>query len=131
MEEEEVEALREQQRRFEEIRHAECAEAQRLEERERRYRQEKDRRMLEHAAGAKAQQETEERIAAAVLMQGYIADLLPSVLEGLKEDGFILDNMKAEVDDTFMPWLMKEVTAEMESMVSSRDLLSGKKFPGS
>lgn len=41
LEEEELEALREQQRQFEEIRNAECTEAQRLEERERRYRQEK------------------------------------------------------------------------------------------
>ncbi|XP_044743484.1 uncharacterized protein LOC123305746 isoform X2 [Chrysoperla carnea] len=124
LEEEELEALREQQRQFEEIRNAECTEAQRLEERERRYRQEKDRRIAEHEAGAQAQKETEERVAAAVLMQGYIADLLPTVLEGLKDDGFIIDNMKTSVDENFMPWLMKEVSVEMENMISSRDVLS-------
>lgn len=59
-------------------------------------------------------------------MQGYIADLLPTVLEGLKEDGFIIDNMKTSVDENFMPWLMKEVSVEMENMISSRDVLSGK-----
>lgn len=43
----------------------------------------------------KAQQETEERVAAAVLLTGYIAELLPSVLEGLKMSGFLLDEIKA------------------------------------
>lgn len=43
----------------------------------------------------KAQQETEERVAAAVLLTGYIAELLPSVLEGLKMSGYLLDEIKA------------------------------------
>lgn len=50
--------------------------------------------MAEHAEGCRIQQETEERIAAAVLMQGYIADLLPAVLEGLNESGYLYDNIK-------------------------------------
>lgn len=43
----------------------------------------------------KAQQETEERVAAAVLLTGYIAELLPAVLEGLKMSGYLLDEIKA------------------------------------
>lgn len=43
----------------------------------------------------KAQQETEERVAAAVLLTGYIAELLPTVLEGLKMSGYLLDEIKA------------------------------------
>lgn len=66
----------------------------RLEEREKRLVKEKERRIAEHEEGAKIQKEMEERIAAAVLMQGYMADLLPSVLEGLEADGFMLDNIK-------------------------------------
>lgn len=54
-----------------------------------------NRRVKEHEEGCKIQQETEERIAAAVLTQGYIADLIPQVLEGLNESGFIYDNIKA------------------------------------
>lgn len=42
-----------------------------------------------------AQRETEERIAAATLLTGYIAELLPAVLEGLKMSGFLLDEIKA------------------------------------
>lgn len=123
LEEEELEALREQQRRFLELRAADTAEAQRLEERERRLQAEKDRRMRDYADGLSMQKEMEERIAACVLMQGYLGDLLPRVLEGLEEEGFLVDNIKRDVDDGFMPWLMKEVSVELKEMVSSRDVL--------
>lgn len=94
LEEEELAALREQQRRFLEIRAAETAEALRLEEREKRLIKEKQRRMEECEEGLKTQKEMEERIAAAVLMQGYMANLLPSVLEGLESEGFLMDHIK-------------------------------------
>lgn len=94
LEEEELAALREQQRRFLEIRAAELAESQRLAERELRLKKEKEERFHEYEQGLQVQQEMEERIAAAVLMQGYMADLLPCVLEGLEEEGFLTDNIK-------------------------------------
>lgn len=111
LEEEELASLREQQRRFLELRAAETAEALRysyiflwpaetsmlicrLEEREKRLVKEKERRISEHQEGVKVQKEMEERIAAAVLMQGYMADLLPSVIEGLQSEGFLTDHIK-------------------------------------
>ncbi|XP_018573997.1 radial spoke head protein 3 homolog B isoform X2 [Anoplophora glabripennis] len=124
LEEEELAAIREQQRRFLEIRAAETAEALRLEEREKRLVKEKERRISELEEGIKTQKEMEERIAAAVLMQGYMANLLPSVLEGLESEGFLVDSIKKDVDESFMPWLMKEVTQELQEMVSSRDVLT-------
>ncbi|CAG9768688.1 unnamed protein product [Ceutorhynchus assimilis] len=124
LEEEELASLREQQRRFLELRATEQAEAYRLEEREKRLVKEKERRMAEHEEGVKVQKEMEERIAGAVLMQGYMADLLPSVIEGLEEEGFMMDNIKEDIDESFMPWLIKEVTHEIQDMVSSRDILT-------
>lgn len=94
LEEEELAALREQQRRFLELRASETAEALRLEEREKRLVKEKERRISELEEGLKVQKEMEERIAAAVLMQGYMANLLPSVLEGLESEGFLVDSIK-------------------------------------
>lgn len=94
LEEEELAALREQQRRFLELRAAESSEAQRLEERERRLTLEKNRRMRDHEKGLSVQKEMEERIAASVMLQGYIADLLPNVLEGLESEGVLTDNIK-------------------------------------
>ncbi|XP_029039633.2 radial spoke head protein 3 homolog B [Osmia bicornis bicornis] len=123
LEEEEIAALREQQRKFRELRAAEKAEARRLEEQERRIREEKDQRLRQHEKAMVSQKETEERIAAATLLTGYIAELLPAVLEGLKMSGFILDEIKADVEEGFVPWLMKEVKKEMGNMIESRELL--------
>ncbi|XP_076684799.1 radial spoke head protein 3 isoform X2 [Andrena cerasifolii] len=95
LEEEEIAALKEQQRKFLELRAAEKAEAQRLEEQERRLREEKDQRLRQHEKAMRAQRESEERVAAATLLTGYIAELLPAVLEGLKMSGFLLDEIKA------------------------------------
>nr|CAH7752181.1 unnamed protein product [Callosobruchus chinensis] len=124
LEEEELAALREQQRRFLELRAAETAEALRLEEREKRLTEEKKRRIVEAEAGLSAQKEMEERIAASVLMQGYMADLLPGVLEGLESEGFLMDSIRKDLDESFMPWLLREVTQELQDMVSSRDILT-------
>lgn len=43
---------------------------------------------------ARHQPETEQREAAAVLTQEYLADVLPPVLEGLKEAGYFIDEAK-------------------------------------
>ncbi|XP_047352166.1 flagellar radial spoke protein 3 isoform X2 [Vespa velutina] len=123
LEEEEIAALREQQRRFRELRAAERAEAKRLKEQERRLREEKDFCLRQHEEAVKIQKETEDRVAVAVLLTGYIAELLPAVLEGLKMSGFLLDEIKADVEEGFMPWLMKEVKKEMGNMIESRELL--------
>ncbi|XP_017785256.1 PREDICTED: radial spoke head protein 3 homolog isoform X2 [Nicrophorus vespilloides] len=124
LEEEELAALREQQRRFMEKHAAELAESERLQELEKRLQYEKERRLAEYEEGMRVQKDLEERIAGAVLMQGYMADLLPSVLEGLEDEGFLTDNIKQNVDESFIPWLMKEVTSELQEMVSSRDVLT-------
>ncbi|XP_076753240.1 radial spoke head protein 3 [Xylocopa sonorina] len=123
LEEEEIAALREQQRKFVELRAAERAEARRLEEQERRLREEKDQRLKQHEEAMIARQETEERVAAATLLTGYIAELLPAVLEGLKTSGFLLDEIKADVEGGFVPWLMREVKKEMGNVIESRELL--------
>ncbi|CAB0000640.1 unnamed protein product [Nesidiocoris tenuis] len=86
MEEEELAAIREQQRKYKEIRDAELAEQYRLEEEEKRKRMEMEMRVLEQEEATRDQRATEDRIAAAVLTTGYIADLLPSVVKDLNSD---------------------------------------------
>ncbi|XP_063975798.1 radial spoke head protein 3 homolog [Diachasmimorpha longicaudata] len=124
LEEEEQTALREQQRRFQELRVAEKVEQQRLEEEERRLREEKNRRLKQHKKAVNDQQETEERVAAAVLLTGYIAELLPGVLEDLKMSGFLLDEIRSDVEEGFVPWLMSEVKKEMGTVMESREILA-------
>ncbi|XP_058801518.1 radial spoke head protein 3 homolog B isoform X2 [Phymastichus coffea] len=123
LEEEEMALLREQQKKFLDLRVSDKAEEERLEEQDRRLRDEKNRRVRQCGKALKTRQETEERIAAAVLLTGYIAELLPTVLEGLKISGFLLDEIKADVKEDFMQWLMKEVKNEIGTIVESQEIL--------
>lgn len=50
--------------------------------------------MKQHDEAFIAQKETEDRVAAAVLLTGYIAELLPEVLQGLKQSGYLLDEIQ-------------------------------------
>ncbi|XP_034950529.1 radial spoke head protein 3 homolog [Chelonus insularis] len=123
LEEEELAALREQQRRFRELRAAEKAEQLRLEEKERRLQKEKEQRDKQRREELLIHQETEDRVAAAVLLTGYVAEILPSVLEDLKLSGFLLDEIKSDVEEGFIPWLVQEVKKEVNTVVDSRQLL--------
>ncbi|KAJ2939600.1 hypothetical protein O0L34_g14317 [Tuta absoluta] len=122
--EEELATLREQQRRYQELRDAERAERARLAAQDLRLNQEKERRVAEARVAQIAAIEARERAAAAVLVQGYMAELLPSVLAGLRDQGYLMETIERGVDDEFMPWLINEVTQEIESIITSRDVIS-------
>lgn len=49
---------------------------------------------MEQEDAVRDQRATEDRIAAAVLTTGYIADLLPSVVKDLNTAGFLYDETK-------------------------------------
>ncbi|XP_024214208.2 radial spoke head protein 3 homolog isoform X2 [Halyomorpha halys] len=123
-EEDETMAIKKQQELLRELRDSELAEEQRLAELERRRKEQIRDRIVEHKEASKAQQETEDRVAAAVLTTGYIADLLPSVLKGLKDGGYLLGDAREDIEGNFMDWLMQEVKTEMQKMVENRDLLT-------
>ncbi|CAB3234256.1 unnamed protein product [Arctia plantaginis] len=122
--EEELATLREQQRRYCELRDAELAERQRLAAQDLRLHQEKERRVAEARVAQIAATEARERAAAAVLVQGYVAELLPSVLAGLRDQGYLMERIERGIDEEFMPWLVEEVSSEIESIVTSRDVIT-------
>ncbi|KAJ8732366.1 hypothetical protein PYW08_015096 [Mythimna loreyi] len=121
--EEELATLREQQRRYCELRDAELAERQRLAAHDLRLHQEKERRVAEARVAQVAAVEARERAAAAVLVQGYVAELLPSVLSGLRDQGYLMERIERGIDEEFMPWLVDEVSKEIESIITSRDVI--------
>ena len=62
-----------------------------------------------------------ERITAAKLLQGHIADLLPSVLESIES---VRDaENKEDLQQKLTPWLAEEVASEIGQMVDSQELL--------
>ncbi|ELW56015.1 Radial spoke head protein 3 like protein [Tupaia chinensis] len=91
MEEEELASLRANQYAYEEIRNVELAEVQRLEEQERRHREEKERRKQQQWEIVHKHNETSQKIAARAFAQRYLADLLPSVFDSLRDSGYFYD----------------------------------------
>ncbi|NWX14499.1 RSPH3 protein, partial [Aegotheles bennettii] len=123
MEEEELAQLWARQRAYTELRNAELAEVQRLEEQDRRYREEKARRKLQHMQMLQKQKETTEKIAARAFSQHYLADLIPSVFNNLRESGFFYDPVERDIETEFLPWLMTEVEETLEKKVLGRIML--------
>ncbi|NXQ81499.1 RSPH3 protein, partial [Nyctibius grandis] len=123
MEEEELAQLWARQRAYAELRNAELAEVQRLEEQDRRYREEKERRKLQHMQMLQKQKETTEKIAARAFAQHYLADLIPSVFNNLRESGFFYDPIERDIEREFLPWLMTEVEETLERKVLGRTML--------
>lgn len=50
--------------------------------------------MAEARVAQVAALEARERAAAAVLVQGYVAELLPSVLAGLRDQGYLMERIE-------------------------------------
>lgn len=65
----------------------------------------------------------EERVTAAKLLQGHIADLLPGVLEDIEPLKDAAD--REQLEEQLRPWLAQEVAEEIGQMIDSRDLLEG------
>ncbi|NXT86345.1 RSPH3 protein, partial [Anhinga rufa] len=123
MEEEELAQLWAHQHAYAELRNAELAEVQRLEEQDRRYREEKERRRLQHMQMLQKQKETTEKIAARAFAQRYLADLIPSVFNNLHESGFFYDPIERDIETEFLPWLMAEVEETLERKILGRIVL--------
>lgn len=123
MEEEELAALRKQQREYEELRNAEKVEQQRLEEQERRLREEKHRRMKQAADVLRLERETAEKLAAKAFAKSYLSDLVPSVFNNLRENGFFYDPVERDLEIGFMPWIIQQTLSELNQLTVGRLLL--------
>ncbi|CAF3389461.1 unnamed protein product [Rotaria sp. Silwood1] len=122
-EEEELAEIREQQREYEEIRNAELIELQRLEEQERRLRAEKDRRMKQAQEAVRSEQDVAQKIAARAFAKAYLQDLVPSVFNNLRENGYFYDPVEHEIETSFMPWLMDRTMTQVNQLVLGRTIL--------
>ncbi|NXJ13980.1 RSPH3 protein, partial [Odontophorus gujanensis] len=123
MEEEELAELWAQQRAYAELRNAELAEVQRLEEQDRRYREEKERCKRQQIQMLQKEKETMEKIAAQAFAKRYLADLIPSVFNNLHESGFFYDPIERDIETEFLPWLMTEVEETLEKKTLGRVML--------
>lgn len=123
MEEEELAKLLAHQRAYAELRNAELAEVQRLEEQDRRYREEKERCKQQQMEMLQKEKETMEKIAAQAFAKRYLTDLIPSVFNNLHESGFFYDPIERDIETEFLPWLMTEVEETLEKKTLGRVML--------
>lgn len=123
MEEEELDALRDHQAEFEELRNAELIETQRLEEQARRRREERERRLLQQAEVAQQERETTEKVAARSFAQSYLSGLVPSVFDNLDANGYFYDSQEREIEEVFLPWLLNGVDENIAKQQQGREIL--------
>lgn len=110
--------MKKQQQKYLTIREAELAELRRLEN---RYQDENDDRLKQEYISQELNREMDERITAAKLLQGHIADLLPGVLNNIEQ--LTEAENRDDLERQLGPWLAKEVAEEVGQMIDSRDLL--------
>lgn len=121
MHEEQVAEIRRQQQVFLAIREAEMAELRRLEADELHLQSEKEHRLKLEKISTELDQEMRERITAAKLIQSYVTDLLPGILDTMELQ--VEGKKLADLEDQLKPWLAQEVANEVGQMVDSRDIL--------
>ena len=121
MHEEELAEMRKQQQEFLTNRERELAELRRLEAEEFRLETEKVRRLNQEQISQELSREMDERVTAATLLQGHIADLLPGVLNTIEP--YVEAANRVELEQNIGPWLAWEVAQEICQMINSRTLL--------
>ncbi|CAH8860825.1 unnamed protein product [Trichobilharzia szidati] len=125
MEEEELADLRQQQEALQEIHNADLAEVARLEDRNRRYLEEKQRRLKQYELSAILAKETARKIAARAFTKSYLAPLLANTYEQLLERGYFYDSVELDIETHFFEPLLNGVLDSMAHERRARLLLDG------
>lgn len=121
MHEEQMASLRREKERYLALREAEMAELRRLEANEIRLTSEKQRRERFQQTANDLDAELRDHVSAAKLLEGYVAELLPAILETIQNE--IANKNANELENIFLPWLAREVAKEVGQMVDARDIL--------
>ena len=109
MQEEELDAIRQQQEEFETIRNIELAEVQRLESEIKRKANEKNRRVIQEKKRLEDRRHLEETIAARAFSNQFLSELHINVFDMLEEEGHFYDPVVKEVEELFIPELLNNL----------------------
>ncbi|XP_073843553.1 radial spoke head protein 3 [Musca autumnalis] len=120
--EREIKHIRDKQAELLAQREAELAELRRLEAEEIRLQAEKERRLRQDQIAKSLDNDMQQEVTAAKLLQGHIASILPEILDNLEP---ATDATKREkLMETLCPWLSAEVAEEVGHIVDSREILT-------
>lgn len=99
LEEEELAAMRSHQEHFEQIRNAELVATQRMEAAESRKIEEKERRLAQERERVERERVVREKVAAATFSRGYLSGIITSVFDQLQSSGHFFDPVLREVEE--------------------------------
>ncbi|KAF8565872.1 hypothetical protein P879_04667 [Paragonimus westermani] len=125
MEEEELADLRCQQELLQKIHNADLAEVARLEDRNSRYEEEKERRRIQYEVAAKLAKETADKIAARAFTKAYLSSLLKSTYHQLLERGYFYDSVEHDIEDNFLEPFLEGLLDSMAQERRARILTDG------
>ncbi|XP_058028053.1 radial spoke head protein 3 homolog [Ahaetulla prasina] len=120
IEEEDLSNLRAHQNAYQELRNAELAEVQRLEEKEQRHSEEKERRMAKQYEIEAKRETVSKKVAAQAFSFQYLADLIPSVFFSLRNQGFFYDEVQRDIEKGFLPYVMDRVELQLQKKLLGR-----------
>lgn len=98
------------------------AEVRRLQAEEARFAAERHRRIRQDSIAKNLDAEMQDKVTAARLLQGHIANLVPAVLKQL-EPLNEAEN-REELERKLCPWLTQQVAEEVGHMIDSREILT-------
>lgn len=79
--------------------------------------------MKQAADVLRLEKETAEKLAAKAFAKSYLADLVPSVFNNLRENGFFYDPVQRDLENGFMPWIIENTMNELDQLMVGRLLL--------
>lgn len=115
MQEEELDAIRQQQEEFENVRNVEFAEVQRLEAEIKRKEAEKERRIKQETKRLQDRHNLEESIAARAFSNQFLSELHVSVFDTLEAQGAFYDPLQREVEELFMGDVVLNLTNDADA----------------
>lgn len=106
--------MRAHQEHFEHIRNAELVATQRMEQAERRKVEEKERRLQQAKDRVDKEKIVREKVAASMFARGFLTGMVDSVIDSLWTKGHFRDPVESTVKESFMPWLQEAVDGEVQ-----------------
>ena len=79
--------------------------------------------MKQAADVLRLEKETAEKLAAKAFAKSYLADLVPSVFNNLRENGYFYDPVQRDLETGFMPWIIENALNQLNSLNVGRLLL--------
>lgn len=123
MQEEELEAIRNHQRRYEAIRDAELIEVRRLEAAQLRKQQERERRLADARKRFDDRKALNDKIASRKLAVALLEKVQENVFQQLTDEGFFYDPVEREIEEQYLPGLIQDLKSSLELYHATESLL--------